>query len=51
MQKLRSTHVGDGGIYCPVCSKSDFELVEFDGLGTVVTHTIQAVAPEGFEGS
>jgi uncharacterized protein len=35
--------------YCPVCSKSDFELVEFDGLGTVVTHTIQAVAPEGFE--
>ena len=35
--------------YCPVCSKSDFELVEFDGIGTVVTHTIQAVAPEGFE--
>ena len=35
--------------YCPVCSKSDFESVEFDGLGTVVTHTIQAVAPEGFE--
>lgn len=35
--------------YCPVCSKSDFELVEFDGLGTVVTHTIQAVVPEGFE--
>jgi uncharacterized OB-fold protein len=35
--------------YCPACSKSDFELVEFDGVGTVVTHTIQAVAPEGFE--
>lgn len=35
--------------YCPACSKSDFELVEFDGMGTVVTHTIQAVAPEGFE--
>ena len=35
--------------YCPVCSKSDFALVEFDGVGTVVTHTIQAVAPEGFE--
>ena len=35
--------------YCPVCSKSDFELVEFDGVGTVVTHTIQEVAPEGFE--
>jgi len=35
--------------YCPACSKSNFELVEFDGSGTVVTHTIQAVAPEGFE--
>jgi uncharacterized OB-fold protein len=35
--------------YCPSCSKSSFELVEFDGSGTVVTHTIQAVAPEGFE--
>ena len=35
--------------YCPVCSKSEFELIEFDGVGTVVTHTIQAVAPEGFE--
>lgn len=35
--------------YCPACSKSSFELVEFDGSGTVVTHTIQAVAPEGFE--
>ena len=35
--------------YCPVCSKTDFELLEFDGVGNVVTHTIQAVAPEGFE--
>ncbi len=35
--------------YCPACSKSDFELIEFVGVGTVVTHTIQAVAPEGFE--
>lgn len=35
--------------YCPACSKNDFELVEFNGEGTVVTHTIQAVAPEGFE--
>jgi uncharacterized protein len=35
--------------YCPACSKNDFELLEFDGVGTVVTHTIQAVAPEGFE--
>jgi uncharacterized protein len=35
--------------YCPVCSKTDFELLEFNGVGSVVTHTIQAVAPEGFE--
>jgi uncharacterized OB-fold protein len=35
--------------YCSGCSKSDFEFVEFPGVGTVVTHTIQAVAPEGFE--
>lgn len=35
--------------YCSACSKNDFELLEFDGVGTVVTHTIQAVAPEGFE--
>lgn len=35
--------------YCSGCSKSDFKSVEFRGIGTVVTHTIQAVAPEGFE--
>lgn len=35
--------------YCSGCSKSDFEFVEFPGIGTVVTHTIQSVAPEGFE--
>src|SRR6476619_1658365 len=35
--------------YCPVCSKSDFELVEFDGVGTVVTHTLPSVAPAGVE--
>jgi uncharacterized OB-fold protein len=35
--------------YCPACSKTDFELLEFNGIGNVVTHTIQAVAPEGFE--
>ena len=34
---------------CSGCSKSDFEFVEFPGIGTVVTHTIQSVAPEGFE--
>lgn len=35
--------------YCSGCSKSDFEFIELPGIGTVVTHTIQAVAPEGFE--
>lgn len=35
--------------YCSECSKSDFEFVEFPGIGTVVTHTIQSVAPEGFD--
>ena len=35
--------------YCSGCSSSDFEFVELPGIGTVVTHTIQAVAPEGFE--
>ena len=35
--------------YCSECSKSDFEFIELPGIGTVVTHTIQAVAPEGFE--
>jgi hypothetical protein len=35
--------------YCPACSKTNFELLELNGVGNVVTHTIQAVAPEGFE--
>jgi uncharacterized OB-fold protein len=35
--------------YCSECSKSDFENVEFPGIGKVVTHTIQSVAPEGFD--
>jgi uncharacterized OB-fold protein len=35
--------------YCSQCSKSDFEFVQFPGIGTVVTHTIQSVAPEGFD--
>lgn len=36
-------------LYCEKCSTSKFEHVELEGSGTVVTYTIQAVAPEGFE--
>ena len=36
-------------LFCEKCSGSKFEHVELDGNGTVVTYTIQAVAPEGFE--
>lgn len=36
-------------LYCEKCSASKFEHAELEGAGTVVTYTIQAVAPEGFE--
>jgi uncharacterized OB-fold protein len=36
-------------MYCEKCSASKFEDVELEGAGTVVTYTIQAVAPQGFE--
>lgn len=36
-------------LFCEKCSGSKFEHAELDGAGTVVTYTIQAVAPEGFE--
>jgi uncharacterized protein len=36
-------------LFCEKCSGSKFEHVELEGTGTVVTYTIQAVAPEGFE--
>lgn len=36
-------------LYCEKCSASKFDHVELEGSGTVVTFTIQAVAPEGFE--
>jgi len=36
-------------LYCEKCSGSKFEHAELEGSGTVVTYTIQAVAPEGFE--
>ena len=36
-------------LFCEKCSGGKFEHVELEGTGTVVTYTIQAVAPEGFE--
>lgn len=36
-------------IFCEKCFGNKFEAKEYDGRGTVVTYTIQAVAPEGFE--
>jgi uncharacterized OB-fold protein len=36
-------------LYCEKCSANKFEHAELEGSGTVVTYTIQAVAPEGFE--
>jgi len=36
-------------LFCEKCFASKFDHVEFEGSGTVVTYTIQAVAPEGFE--
>jgi len=34
--------------FCPVCHSPDLEKVEFLGKGSVVTYTIQLVAPEQF---
>ncbi len=36
-------------MFCEKCSASRFEDIELEGAGTVVTFTIQAVAPAGFE--
>ena len=36
-------------LFCEKCSACKFEDAELEGTGTVVTYTIQAVAPEGFE--
>ena len=35
--------------YCEKCFNHKFEINELEGTGKVVTYTIQAVAPEGFE--
>lgn len=36
-------------IYCEKCYHKNFESIEVEGIGSVETYTIQAVAPEGFE--
>ncbi|MGB7954961.1 MAG: hypothetical protein WCF23_13360, partial [Candidatus Nitrosopolaris sp.] len=35
--------------YCEKCFNHKFVINELEGIGKVVTYTIQAVAPEGFE--
>ena len=35
--------------YCEKCFSHTFDSIELEGIGKVVTYTIQAVAPEGFE--
>ncbi len=42
-------HIMLGTIYyCERCHASELQSTELDGSGKVVTYTIQAVAPEGF---
>lgn len=35
--------------YCEKCGKKDFEKIQVDGTGSVVTYTIITVSPEGYE--
>lgn len=34
--------------FCEKCSSDIFTIKEYEGLGNVITFTIQSVAPEGF---
>ena len=46
---LKCGHVMIGTIYyCEKCHADEMQSVELEGSGNVVTYTIQAVAPEGF---
>jgi uncharacterized OB-fold protein len=36
-------------LFCEKCAGNKFEQVDLEGSGIVVTYTIQAVVPEGFE--
>ena len=35
-------------VYCTKCQNNKFDLIELDGIGEVITFTIHAVPPEGF---
>lgn len=46
---LKCGHIMFGTIYyCEKCHGGDLQSIELEGTGKVVTYTIQAVAPEGF---
>jgi uncharacterized protein len=46
---LKCGHIMLGTIYyCEQCHGGDLQSIELEGTGKVVTYTIQAVAPEGF---
>jgi uncharacterized OB-fold protein len=46
---LNCGHIMLGTIYyCEKCHGGDLQSIELEGTGKVVTYTIQAVAPEGF---
>jgi uncharacterized OB-fold protein len=46
---LKCGHIMVGTIYyCERCHGSELQSTELEGSGKVVTYTIQAVAPEGF---
>jgi uncharacterized OB-fold protein len=46
----RCGHLMLSTVYCcDKCSSREYETLELEGTGKVVTYTIQAVAPEGFE--
>ena len=53
--KIRGYRCGDCGLkridimdFCPNCHSENLQKVEFDGTGTVLTYTIQFVAPEQY---
>ena len=47
---IKCSHVMSGMVlFCEKCSGNQFEQVDLEGSGVVVTYTIQAVVPEGFE--
>jgi uncharacterized OB-fold protein len=46
---LKCGHLMIGTIYyCERCHENELQSIELEGSGSVVTYTIQAVAPEGF---